>query len=341
MRTAGPIELKGPPESPGVSATAPTEASAATIEVRDLVKSYGTLRAVDSVSFEVRRGTVFAFLGPNGAGKTTTVEVLEGIRPRTSGEVRVLGEDPWKGRERLLRRVGVIPQDFSFFDKITPFEGIEFYGQLFDRKVDALALLKEVELEEKARAPFEKLSGGQKQKLGLALALVNDPEVLFLDEPTTGLDPQARRAVWGVIRSLKRSGRTIFLTTHYLEEAQLLADQVAILQHGKIIAQGTARELIDRYGRPELLCIYAPESVATLLRQRWKGRVEYAQGVVTVEIPSPAAILEVLDLVKASGLPWTDVETRHDTLEEVFVRLVGRMDEGRLAEAPAGGKTLP
>jgi ABC-2 type transport system ATP-binding protein len=314
-----------------VSTARPTGPPTTTIEVRDLVKSYGSLRAVDSVSFEVRHGTVFAFLGPNGAGKTTTVEILEGIRPRTSGEVRVLGEDPWDGRERLLRRVGVIPQDFSFFDKITPFEGIEFYGQLFDRKVDATVLLREVELEEKAHAPFEKLSGGQKQKL----------EVLFLDEPTTGLDPQARRAVWGVIRSLKRSGRTIFLTTHYLEEAQLLADQVAILQHGRIIAQGTARELIDRYGRPEQLRITAPESVATFLGQRWKGRVEFADGVVAVEIPGPGAILEVLEIVKASGLPFTDVETRHDTLEEVFVRLVGRMDEGGLTEAPAGAGVLP
>jgi ABC-2 type transport system ATP-binding protein len=315
--------------------------SGPTVEVRDLVKSYDDVRAVDGISFEVRAGTVFAFLGPNGAGKTTTVEILEGIRPRGSGQVRVLGRDPWTDRDQLLRRVGVIPQDFSFFDKITPVEGIEFYASLFDRPVDALGLLRRVELEEKAHAYFEKLSGGQKQKLGLALALVNRPEVLFLDEPTTGLDPQARRTVWEVIRSLRAEGRTIFLTTHYLEEAQTLADQVAIIDHGRIIAQGTPQAIIARYGRSERLRIEAPESVAAFLRTRWKGAVDYQDGRVLVEIDGKEGLLQALGIVAASGLPWVGVETVHDTLEDVFVRLVGRMDDGRLAEPaqspPAAG----
>ena len=163
---------------------------------------------------------------------------------------------------------------------------------------------------------------------------MNDPQVLFLDEPTTGLDPQARRAVWEVIRTLRKAGRTIFLTTHYLEEAETLADQVAIIQHGTIIAQGTPARLIARYGRAARLRIEGPVEVSELLRSRWKGRVDFAQGVTTVELDGKDGVLRVLTLLSESGLPWSDVETAHDTLEEVFVRLVGRMDEGKIAEAP-------
>jgi ABC-2 type transport system ATP-binding protein len=303
------------------------------VEVRGLIKRYGSLHAVDGIDLTLHKGEIFSFLGPNGAGKTTTVEILEGIRPRTAGEVKVLGRDPWADRARLQRMVGVIPQDFSFFDKITPIEGIEFYATLFEKKLDPIALLRQVDLEEKANDQFDKLSGGQKQKMGLALALVNDPEVLFLDEPTTGLDPQSRRAVWEVLRALRRQGRTIFLTTHYLEEAQTLADEVAIIQHGKITAQGTPQQLIQRYGRPESLRIQAAETVAEFLRQRWKGRVDYNAGSVIVELGGKEGILEVLSLVQASGLPWSGVETVTDTLEEIFVRLVGHMDEGTLVAA--------
>jgi ABC-2 type transport system ATP-binding protein len=302
------------------------------VEVRDLVKHYPEVRAVAGVSFAIPRGSVFAFLGPNGAGKTTTVEILEGIRPRTSGEVRVLGKDPWTDREQLLRRVGVIPQDFAFFDKITPVEGIEFYASLFERRIDPLELLAKVELRDKADAHYETLSGGQKQKLGLALALVNDPEVLFLDEPTTGLDPQARRTVWAVIRSLRAEGRTIFLTTHYLEEAESLADQVAIIDHGQIIAQGTPAGIIAQYGRPERLQIQAPPAVAAYLRTRWTGTVDYRDGRVVVTITGKDRLLEALRIVAESGLPWDGVETVRDRLEDVFVRLVGRMDDGGIAE---------
>jgi ABC-2 type transport system ATP-binding protein len=309
------------------------------VQVQGLVKEYDGLRAVGGISFSVAPATVFAFLGPNGAGKTTTVEILEGIRPRTSGSVRVLGHDPWTDRDQLLRRVGVIPQDFSFFDKITPIEGIEFYASLFGRSVDAAGLLRTVALSDKGDAQFEKLSGGQKQKLGLALALVNDPEILFLDEPTTGLDPQARRAVWGVIQELRSHGRTIFLTTHYLEEAQNLADEVAIIHHGQIIAQGGPQEIIARYGRAERLRIEAPSSLADYLRPRWKGQVEYRDSAVLVEIANKDALMQALQIVAASGLPWSGVETVHDTLEDVFVRLVGRMDEGGLAEPVPAAST--
>jgi ABC-2 type transport system ATP-binding protein len=218
------------------------------IEVTSLKKHYGQLKAVDDISFSVQQGDIFSLLGPNGAGKTTTVEILEGLRERDAGDVRVLGMDPWEDGYALHRRIGVIPQGFRFFDKSTPIEAVRYYAELFDSKVDPETLIKEVTLEDSKNMIFENLSGGQKQKVGLALALVNSPELLFLDEPTTGLDPQARRTMWAVIRSLKREGRSILLTTHYLEEAQLLADKVAIMNKGKIIAAGSPEELINKYG---------------------------------------------------------------------------------------------
>jgi len=218
------------------------------IEVSSLKKRYGQLQAVDDISFSVQQGDVFSLLGPNGAGKTTTVEILEGLRERDAGEVKVLGLDPWKEGYSLHRRIGVIPQGFRFFDKSTPNEAVRYYAELFDAKVDPESIIKEVTLEDSKNMIFENLSGGQKQKVGLALALVNSPELLFLDEPTTGLDPQARRTMWSVIRSLKREGRSILLTTLYLEEAQILADEVAIMNKGRIIAAGSPAELIDKYG---------------------------------------------------------------------------------------------
>jgi ABC-2 type transport system ATP-binding protein len=225
-----------------------SEQHTSAIEVTSLKKRYGQLQAVDDISFSVSQGEIFSLLGPNGAGKTTTVEILEGLRERNSGDVKVLGFDPWKDGYALHRKIGIIPQGFRFFDKCTPKEAVKYYADLFGVSVDVDQIIKEVILEDCKNLIFENLSGGQKQKVGLALALVNSPELLFLDEPTTGLDPQARRTMWNVIRSLKQQGRSILLTTHYLEEAQLLADKVAIMNKGKIIASGSPEELINRYG---------------------------------------------------------------------------------------------
>jgi ABC-2 type transport system ATP-binding protein len=221
------------------------------IEVDALEKSYGRLKAVDGISFSVQQGEIFSLLGPNGAGKTTTIEILEGLRQLDKGAVKVMGFNPWTEGYELHKKIGVIPQGFRFFDKATPKEAINYYASLFDVSTDADKILNEVILDESKNMIFENLSGGQKQKMGLALALVNNPELLFLDEPTTGLDPQARRAMWDVIRSLKKQGRSILLTTHYLEEAELLADKVAIMNKGKIIAAGTPQELITQYGSPK------------------------------------------------------------------------------------------
>jgi ABC-2 type transport system ATP-binding protein len=231
------------------------------IEVDSLRKTYGSLNAVDSVSFAVNKGEVFSLLGPNGAGKTTTIEILEGLRERDAGDVKVLGFDPWKSGDSLHEKIGVIPQGFKFVDYATPKEAIRYYAALFGVKADADAILKEVLLEDSADVYFSKLSGGQKQKVGLALALVNDPELFFLDEPTTGLDPQARRAVWEVIRNLKSEGRSVLLTTHYLEEAEELADRVAIMNKGKIITAGTPAEIIERYGSGEEIMVRKRESL--------------------------------------------------------------------------------
>jgi ABC-2 type transport system ATP-binding protein len=231
------------------------------IEVTSLKKAYGPLQAVDSISFGVNKGEVFSLLGPNGAGKTTTIEILEGLRERDGGDVKVLGLDPWKSGGELHEKIGVIPQGFKFVDYATPKEAIRYYAALFGVKADADTILRKVILEDSENVYFSKLSGGQKQKVGLALALVNDPELFFLDEPTTGLDPQARRAVWEVIRNLKSEGKTVLLTTHYLEEAEELADGVAIMNKGKIIASGTPAELIERYGSGEEIMVRKRESL--------------------------------------------------------------------------------
>ena len=306
------------------------------IRVSGLRKVYPDLAAVDGIGFTVPEGEVFAFLGPNGAGKTTTVEILEGLRQATSGDVSVLGLDPWTQGTELHRKIGVIPQDFRFFDKTTPREAIEYYGVLFGRHPNATELLTRVGLLDKARSKFDTLSGGQKQKLGLALSLVNDPRICFLDEPTTGLDPQARRAIWDVIRQLRSEGRTVFLTTHYLEEAELLADQVAIIHHGKIIAEGTPNEIIQQHGGPERLRVEGPPSLATYLSQHLALPVVPHDGQVDVMMHEKGDAKRVLDAIEASGIPWTRFATVSDTLEDVFVKLVGKMDDGVLSAGDMG-----
>jgi ABC-2 type transport system ATP-binding protein len=297
------------------------------IEVSKLVKVYGSLRAVDGVDCEVHTGEVFSFLGPNGAGKTTTVEILEGLRRRTSGEVRVLGLDPWTQIDKLRTRVGVIPQDFHFFPKLTPREAVRLYASLFAVKIDIDELLARVELSDKADDHYDTLSGGQHQKVGVALALVNDPELCFLDEPTTGLDPRARRSIWDVIRRLRGEGRTVFLTTHYLDEAQQLSDRIAIIHRGKIIATGSPNEIISRYGRPERLRIVGEPALADRLAPLGL-RVERDDRAVEVELRSKGDALRILETIAASGLRWDSFSTRTDTLEDVFIQMVGRLEDG-------------
>jgi ABC-2 type transport system ATP-binding protein len=305
------------------------------IEVSHLEKFYGKLRAVGDVSFSVRQGEVFSFLGPNGAGKSTTVEILEGLRSLSGGSVRVLGLDPWTELDKLKPRIGVIPQDFHFFPKITPREAVQLYARLFDLKVDADELLARVELSDKANDHYDTLSGGQQQKVGVALALVNDPEVCFLDEPTTGLDARARRSVWDVIRRLRSEGHTVFLTTHYLEEAERLADRIAIINLGHIIATGKPSEIIERYGRPERLRVVGDPAIANRLTTLGFP-ANQEDGAVEVALRSRDDALRILEAISASGLHWESFSTEQDTLEDVFIQMVGRLEDGTVrGSAPA------
>jgi ABC-2 type transport system ATP-binding protein len=215
------------------------------VVVHDLRKRYGTLQAVDGVSFEIAEGEVFGILGPNGAGKTTTLEMIEGMRQIDSGTAVVDGIDVSQDPRGVKARIGIQLQASSFFDELNLVELLELFGHLYGRRVDAMALLDDVELTEKARSQVRTLSGGQKQRFSVAAALVNEPRVLFLDEPTTGLDPQARRHLWGLVRQIRDRGHTVILTTHYMEEAEELCDRVAIMDAGHIVALDKPLALID------------------------------------------------------------------------------------------------
>ncbi len=314
------------------------------IEVTNLKKHYGPVKAVDGISFSVKQGEVFGLLGPNGAGKTTTIEILEGLRKKDGGTIKVLGMDPWDQGYALHRKIGVIPQEFTFFEKISPREAIIYYGDLFGTRPDPDEILKLVLLEESASIMFDNLSGGQKQKTGLALALVNSPELLFLDEPTTGLDPSARRAIWKVIRGLKAKGKTIILTTHYLDEAQQLSDRVAIVDHGKIVAMGTADEIISEHGSGEVLEIQGREEMANYIKGNTNLEVEFLDGRIRIPIRVQRDILTALQAAAASGHEWADIRTQRDSLDDVFIKLVsGAMDEsGELTsekQKPESGPT--
>jgi ABC-2 type transport system ATP-binding protein len=312
------------------------------IEVTSLKKHYGDLKAVDDISFTVKEGEVFGLLGPNGAGKTTTIEIMEGLRQRDSGDVKVLGLDPWKKGYELHKKIGVIPQEFTFIEKTTPREAIKYYADLFNVKVNPDEILKDVLLEESAKTYFEDLSGGQKRKTGLALSLVNSPELLFLDEPTTGLDPNARRAIWEVIRGLKAKGKTIILTTHYLDEAQQLCDRVAIMDHGHIAAMGTTEEIIEQHGSGERLEIHGSEKLAEYIRANTELQVDYnkARGEIFVPLKKRIDALAALAAAEQSGMDWGQIQTRQDSLDDVFVKLVSEPigEQGETAIEESGKK---
>ncbi|HLQ04472.1 MAG TPA: ABC transporter ATP-binding protein [Verrucomicrobiae bacterium] len=218
----------------------------AIVSVRDLRKKYGQIEAVAGISFDVQQGEVFALLGPNGAGKTTTVEILEGLRTADGGSATVAGVDVTKDPTRVKERIGVQLQQSAFPENLLAKEIVELFAIFYERKVDAMALLRAVGLEDRAKQKSEKLSGGQRQRLSIAVAMVNEPQVLFLDEPTTGLDPQARRNLWELIKDIRKRGTTVLLTTHYLDEAEVLCDRVAIMDAGKIIALDSPKALITQ-----------------------------------------------------------------------------------------------
>jgi len=219
---------------------------AAIIEVKNLIKKYGTFTAVNNISFSVEEGEIFGILGPNGAGKTTTLEMIEGLKKPTSGTITLDGKDVVRETDAVKALIGVQLQASTFFENLNLVELIDVFASMYNRQVDAMALLGEVELTDKAKAYAKELSGGQRQRLSIAVGLVNDPKVIFLDEPTTGLDPQARRHLWDLVETIKAKGKTVVITTHYMDEAEVLCDRVAIMDSGKIIALSTPQLLIEQ-----------------------------------------------------------------------------------------------
>lgn len=307
------------------------------VEVRDLAKHYPPdVKAVDGVSFAIEKGTVFSILGPNGAGKTTTVEILEGLRNPTSGEIAVLGADVTRDYSKIRRRVGVVPQNFEPFDLLNPAESVKYWADLFSRQLtrkDVGGMLETVGLSHRRKVMAKNLSGGEKRKLGIALSLVNEPEVLFLDEPTTGLDPRARRDLWHLVQEQKKRGTTVVLTTHYLDEAEKLADDVAIMHKGKIIAQGSPESLVSKHGKKTAIVLVGAghEGVKELSR-RGIPAVEH-EGDVMVQVGTPSELRVMFAKLSSIEVPYKEMYTRRETLEDVFLSLIGsKMEEGVLQE---------
>ncbi len=296
------------------------------ILVRDLRKHYGPLKAADGISFEVAPGEVFGLLGPNGAGKTTTVEILEGLRRPDGGEARVLGFDV-VAHSAPKERFGVQLQTAALFPRLTVTEVIELFRSFYARALPTERLIEALDLGERRTARVNELSGGQQQRLSVALALVNDPELLFLDEPTTGLDPQARRSLWEVIRELQRGGKSVLLTTHYMEEAEALCDRVAIMDHGHILEMGTVSDLVNRRFKARAIRFdsidaLGPERLAAL---RGVERAVNEDGeTVLYSTDVPATIGGLLEVTAELGQEARNLAVRPASLEDVFLDLTGR-----------------
>ncbi len=303
----------------------------ATVALRDLWKNYGEVEAVRGISFEIKAGECFGLLGPNGAGKTTTIEVLEGLLPPSKGEVTVLGRRWGRDDRELRERLGVCLQQTVLSEKLQVGETVRLFRSLYRQGREPEAVMAEVGLSEKRKARVGTLSGGQKQRLAVACALVGDPELLFLDEPTTGLDPQSRRQVWEIVNSFKTRGRTVLLTTHYMDEAERLCDRVAVVDHGRIIAEGSPRELVTSLGGDHVVEISASGSARGPLRPPdLEGlpavRAVHAEaGNLLLTVTEPhLAIPALLGRLQEGGWELASLTTRHASLEDVFVALTGR-----------------
>lgn len=295
------------------------------IKVKNLVKKYGGLTAVNSVSFDVNRGEIFGLLGENGAGKTTILEMIEGLRKPTSGEISVLGCDIIKHQNEIKERIGVQLQSSAYYQFLTLTEILDLFGSFYQKKLDPMKLLKIVDLSEKAKSFIGSLSGGQKQRFSIVASLVNNPEVVFLDEPTTGLDPLARRHLWDLITQIKRQGKTIILTTHYMEEAEILCDRVAVMEQGKILAMGDTHKLIDQAKYPHTIS-FIKENIKNSQVQKLNkfGLVENLFGknnhfiIRIAKKENTTAAMKIIEEIN----PET-VTLGRATLEDLFVELTG------------------
>ena len=296
------------------------------IEVRSLRKTYGTLVAVDELGFDVEQGEIFGMVGPNGAGKTTTIECIEGLRRPDDGRVRLLGMDPSEDRRGIAKRIEVQLQDSALPPRLRVAEALELFGAFYERKADVEELLSILGLMEKRLSFFRKLSGGQKQRLFIALALVNQPDIVFFDELTTGLDPQARRSMWDLVRQIRDQGCTVFLTTHFMEEAERLCDRVLIMDHGQAVALDTPEAMIRSLGVENRLIFTLPEdqSMPMLTELPQVSRVERVGDRVVVYGQGARFASSVVYALENAGVSFLDLRTEQPNLEDVFLRLTGR-----------------
>lgn len=296
------------------------------IEVKSLVKKYGDFTAVNDISFNLVKGEIFAFLGPNGAGKTTTVEIMECLKSSTAGSVSILGYDIKKDEMKVKQKIGVLPQDFNAFEWLTVYENIDYFAQMYSKHLNVDSLVEMLSLEHKRNTLFKDLSGGLKQRVGIAISLVNDPEIVFLDEPSTGLDPKARRDVWDAVKELKKQGKTVFLTTHYMDEAHYLADRVCVLHNGNIIADGTPEDLINRYGGNNMLIIRECDEHTRdeLIKSISDCKVEGNDILVELEEGNGMkSMSDAISIINANGLTCEELYVKKATLEDVFLNLTG------------------
>ena len=296
------------------------------VEIEHLKKSYGDIHAVDDVSFQVFEGEIFGFVGPNGAGKTTTIECAEGLRRPDSGRVRMLGLDPQANGYKLKEKLGIQLQQASLPPQMKVREALALFAAFYPKAEDPDTLLAQMGLEDKRAAQFEKLSGGQKQRLFIALALINKPELIVLDELTTGLDPQSRRAMWDLVRAVRDSGRTVVLTTHFMEEAERLCDRVAIIDHGRLVALDSPEKLI-RSVASENRVVFSSDAAfdpSPLKALPSATQVEKTGERIVVHGRGPKLVVDVVNYLSEKDIPIRDLRTEQASLEDVFLALTGR-----------------
>ena len=301
--------------------------TAPVIRVRGLTKRYDDVQAVDGIDFDVAKGEIFGLLGPNGAGKTTTVEILEGLREPDGGEVSVLGVDVRRDASAIKPRIGVSLQTAALYPKLTVTELVDLFRSFYPRSRPTTEIIDALELGERRDARSQDLSGGQRQRLAVALSLVNDPELVFLDEPTTGLDPAARRSLWDIVEGLKADGRSVLLTTHYMEEAEILCDRLAIMDHGRILEMGSVEDLVSTHFKERTVRFDRLEGLAREELERLPAVTsvkEDADEVLIYTLDPGRTIGGLLDLADSRGLEPQNLSIRRATLEDVFLDLTGR-----------------
>jgi len=305
------------------------ENSSVVIKVENLIKSYGEVKAVNDISFQVKPSEAFGMLGPNGAGKTTTVEIIEGLRTADSGRVSVLGMDVAQVPAKIKERIGIQLQAPSLLPLVTVQEILELFSGFYKHSVSVDEILEMLALKESRKVLVKNLSGGQQQRLSVAMALINDPDIAFLDEPTTGLDPQARRSLWSVIEDMRNKGKTVFLTTHYMEEAERLCDRVAIVDHGEIIAMDSPRKLVNTHFKQSAIQFELDPAPPELVLQTFPGTTEVmvsGSEVIVYSENIPATMSSILKYAEKVNLTdqLKDLYVREATLEDVFLKLTGR-----------------